>query len=304
MPPPYMASRWRHGRDTLGIDLRILEVFFMTDMNVYKAISAVQGELAKIGIAKDRQADGVGASYKFRGIDDVYAALSPLLAENGLVIIPRVLSRELTERQTKNGGVLHYVALRVEFDLVSAEDGSTHTAATFGEAMDSSDKATNKAMSAAYKYMAFLTFGIPTDGDNDADAQDHKLAPSRLEQAIAAGHPQKGTDAHPDWPRGPHKGISAMKAYARTLWRDMAAASDQDSLDILLSENGDTFAQMRRAWREGWDGDGGDIEGFQKMIERKRRELEADTLAGDGLPLAGDGKTPLVAANGATIADA
>lgn len=39
----------------------------------------------------------------------------------------------------------------------------------FGEAMDSADKATNKAMSAAYKYMATQEFCIPTEGDNDAD---------------------------------------------------------------------------------------------------------------------------------------
>ena len=41
--------------------------------------------------------------------------------------------------------------------------------------MDSGDKATNKAMSAAYKYMAFQTFAIPTQGDNDADGQTHEV---------------------------------------------------------------------------------------------------------------------------------
>src|SRR5690606_19364534 len=46
-----------------------------------------------------------------------------------------------------------------------------------GEAMDSADKATNKAMSAAYKYAAFQTFCIPTEGDNDADATTHEVAP-------------------------------------------------------------------------------------------------------------------------------
>lgn len=49
-------------------------------------------------------------------------------------------------------------------------EGSVHTVCTYGEAMDSADKATNKAMSAAYKYAAFQTFCIPTEGDNDADA--------------------------------------------------------------------------------------------------------------------------------------
>src|SRR5690606_36136914 len=37
-------------------------------------------------------------------------------------------------------------------------------------------KATNKAMSAAYKYAAFQAFAIPTEGDNDADAHTHEVA--------------------------------------------------------------------------------------------------------------------------------
>lgn len=41
--------------------------------------------------------------------------------------------------------------------------------------MDSADKSSNKAMSAAYKYAAFQAFAIPTEGDNDADAHTHEL---------------------------------------------------------------------------------------------------------------------------------
>ena len=67
------------------------------------------------------------------------------------------------------------------YDLVCAEDGSKHTIATIGEAMDSADKATNKAMSAAYKYAAFQAFAIPTEGDNDADAHTHVVAVSNIE---------------------------------------------------------------------------------------------------------------------------
>ena len=141
---------------------------------VYRAIAAVQGELAKIGIAKDRRNSGQG--YNFRGIDDVYAALSPLLAKHGLVIVPRVTERVVEERQAKGGGALFNVTVKAEFDFIAAEDGSIHTASTYGEAMDSADKATNKAMSAAYKYAAFMTFAIPTDGDNDADATTHDVA--------------------------------------------------------------------------------------------------------------------------------
>jgi len=141
---------------------------------VYKAIAKVQGDLAKTGIAKNRK-NTQGSGYNFRGIDDVYAALSPLLAEHGLVIVPRVVEREQVERASKSGGMLFYTTVKAEFDFVAVEDGSVHTASTYGEAMDSGDKSTNKAMSAAYKYAAFMTFAIPTEGDNDADAATHEV---------------------------------------------------------------------------------------------------------------------------------
>jgi len=144
-------------------------------MNVYKAINKVQAALSHTGISKN-QTNTQGSGYKFRGIDDVYNAIAPLLAEHGLCILPRVLSRQCEERASRSGGALFYVTVEAEFDFVCAEDGSKHTVKTFGEAMDSGDKATNKAMSAAYKYAAFQAFSIPTAGDNDADSATHDVS--------------------------------------------------------------------------------------------------------------------------------
>ena len=147
----------------------------METPKVYASIAACIATLAKEGISKGRKNQQQG--YSFRGIDDIYNALASVLAANSLCIIPRVLSREITERQTQKGGTLFYVVVDVEFDIVSAADGSKHTAKVCGEAMDSADKATNKAMSAAYKYMALQLFCIPTEGDNDADAVTHAIVP-------------------------------------------------------------------------------------------------------------------------------
>jgi len=138
-------------------------------MKVYQAINKVQAALSKIGIAKNHT-NTQGASYKFRGIDDVYNTLSPLLAEHGLCILPRLVSRTVSERPSKAGGVLFVVTVEAEYDFVAAEDGTKHTVRTFGEAMDSGDKATNKAMSAAYKYACFQAFAIPIDAD-DGDSE-------------------------------------------------------------------------------------------------------------------------------------
>lgn len=144
-------------------------------MKVYQAIGAVSAAMSHDGISKARKNTQQG--YNFRGIDDVLNALSAALVTAGLVILPRMVERTVSERETKSGGVLFTVTVKAEFDLVSTEDGSKHTVSTYGEAMDSADKATNKAMSAAYKYLALLVFCIPTEAtpETDADYTTHEV---------------------------------------------------------------------------------------------------------------------------------
>ncbi|CNL30617.1 ERF family protein [Yersinia enterocolitica] len=152
---------------------------------VYKAISAVAGELSEQGIKKERK-QGSQVTYAFRGIDAVYNALAPALVKHGLLILPRCTERTSCERVSKSGGALFYITVRAEFDFVSVEDGSIHTVVTYGEAMDSGDKATNKAMSIAYKYAAFQAFCIPTEETAaDPDAEIHHPAPRTPDQILA-----------------------------------------------------------------------------------------------------------------------
>jgi hypothetical protein len=149
-------------------------------MEVYKSIAAVAGELASRGISKDSRNAAQG--FNFRGIDAVYNALAPLLAKHNLCILPRCIDRTCVERTNAKGTALFYVTVRAEFDLVSAIDASKHTVATFGESMDSGDKATNKAMSAAYKYAAFQAFCIPTEETAvDADSETHSVQTQQMD---------------------------------------------------------------------------------------------------------------------------
>lgn len=150
----------------------------MSAPKVYSAISAVMAHMAKEGISKDRKNAQQG--YNFRGIDDMYNALASVLAENKLMMLPFVQDMKREERQTKQGGVLNYTILTVDFKIVCAEDGSHDTIRMVGEAMDSVDKSSNKAQSAALKYAAMQVFMIPTEGDNDADATTHEVAPQTI----------------------------------------------------------------------------------------------------------------------------
>lgn len=124
-------------------------------------------------VAKTRKNTQQG--YTFRGIDDLYDALQAPLCAAGVFCAPTVTCREVVERQTKNGGSLIYTTLTVMHRFY-ATDGSYVDATTVGEAMDSGDKSSNKAMSAALKYAFLEVFCIPTEGENDSEAQTHEVA--------------------------------------------------------------------------------------------------------------------------------
>jgi hypothetical protein len=145
----------------------------ITPPRVYDAIASIIAELGKVGIAKSQVNADEG--YAYRGIDDVLKALSPLLARHKLCILPRVLDRFVAERQGALGTVLVSVSLKVAYDFVSARDGSVHAIEAYGEALDDGDKATAKAMSAAYKQAMLQAFCIPSDGNEDSDARSHRL---------------------------------------------------------------------------------------------------------------------------------
>ncbi|HAT2610211.1 TPA: single-stranded DNA-binding protein [Kluyvera intermedia] len=187
----------------------------MESKKVYAAISAVAKEMSTTGISKDRRNQQQG--FNFRGIDQVYNALAPALVNHGLLILPRITERTVTERTTKQGGVLFYVVVKAEFDFVSTEDGSMHTVTTYGEAMDSGDKATNKAMSIAYKYAAFQAFCIPTEETAvDADAEVHSVAP-RSPDDILKDFSSQAADC---------QSLEELKGIYKPAWNALASAPE------------------------------------------------------------------------------
>lgn len=143
--------------------------------SVFQLVAAVQADLSKKGIGKEQT--NTFDKYKFRGIDDVYNALGPVLSNHGLVVFPEVTGREVTQRDTQKGGTVFHVTLDVVYHFVSAHDGSEMLVPVPGEAMDRGDKAINKAMSAAYKLACFQTFCIPIEGQ-DSEAESHEVKKS------------------------------------------------------------------------------------------------------------------------------
>jgi len=130
---------------------------------IFELIPKIMEEIGAIG----KTQTNAFQKYKFRGIDDVLNRIHPVFAKHGVFVCPNVLNAEHREVESKDKISFH-ATLRVAFRFYAC-DGSFIEAVTEGEGLDSSDKASNKAMSAALKYAVIQTFFVPTDDIEDSD---------------------------------------------------------------------------------------------------------------------------------------
>lgn len=152
-----------------------------------KAIYPALGEImaGSKAISKSQVVD-TGKSrmkgYKFRGIDDVSAALHDLFAEAGVIILPEVLEHSfetITLEKEWNGkksiSTTRHHLTKVKYTFVSTKDGSSVEAITKGECAESSDKGVGKTLSYALKVLLLQMFLIPVDNQDDPDRVNNPL---------------------------------------------------------------------------------------------------------------------------------
>jgi len=151
-----------------------------TAKKIHSAMTRIKKQLQPVG----KGGTNIKQSYKFRKVEDVYAACQLVMAENGVHMTAQILSEFSEERKSTNNATLIYRRGTYRWFFWCEEDGSYVTHDTFGEGMDSGDKASNKSMTASQKYALIQAFCIPTEEANqpvgeglvdDADKDSHDV---------------------------------------------------------------------------------------------------------------------------------
>jgi len=137
------------------------------DGEIYRRMLALLKDIEPIAKAQRNEAQ----RFDFRGIDQIYDALHPLLVKHEILCVPRVVDMHTEEYQTTKGTVMHRTMVTVAHRFCTG-DGSFVEAVTLGEAADAQDKSAAKAQSVAYKYAMFETFCIPLGDDADSGSPD------------------------------------------------------------------------------------------------------------------------------------
>jgi hypothetical protein len=156
---------------------------------VFTAVNAVMREIVPVGKNQENQQQ----RYKFRGIDDVMSAMAGPMRTHGVFILPSIIDH----RAERRGEKMTHVVITMRY-RVYGPAGDCLVADVPGEASDFADKATNKAQSAALKYLLFTLFMIPVDGRSIDDGdRDNPVEPTAEHRAEQAQRQQRGQEQHP-----------------------------------------------------------------------------------------------------------
>lgn len=158
------------------------------------AIAAIIEVMREVGSIPKSSSKAL--NYQFRGIDAMLDVIAPAMRKHGLVALPSVRELYVDEitvgrQQTKMG----YARLTVEYRFCTDDDPRGVAVVTSGEAMDSSDKAINKALTQAFKNALWQTLCIPT-GDPDPDAE----------------RTERGDDSLPEWTTGQRDAMARLQS--------------------------------------------------------------------------------------------
>ena len=146
-------------------------------MKIYEAMTKVMAEIGAIGKDKTNTQQG----FKYRGIDQVYNELQPILSKNKIFTLPEAIAQSREEKVNAKGTTLFYSRVTMKYTFC-CDDGSSVSCVVIGEGMDSGDKATNKAMAIAHKYALLQTFCVPTEDMIDPDSEVHEVKPHRISE--------------------------------------------------------------------------------------------------------------------------
>ncbi|WP_406014358.1 ERF family protein [Streptomyces sp. NBC_00984] len=148
---------------------------------VFTAIAAVMRDAMPVGKNQRNEQQ----NYKFRGIDDVMSAMAGPLRTHGVFILPTI-----ADHQTQRDGKMTRTLITMRY-RVYGPAGDCLVADVPGEAFDFADKSTNKAQSAALKYLLFTLFMLPVDGRSIDDGDRQHPEPSEEHRAERANQQQR-----------------------------------------------------------------------------------------------------------------
>lgn len=213
---------------------------YFDDKDIGECVTEIMRRVEAI----DKSSTNKFHKFNFRGIDSIYNSLHHIFAHVGVKTIPKVLKRIQSDRTTKSEGASIHTVVEVEYHFTATNKSTLVVGPVWGEAADTGDKSTGKAMAYAHKLALLQLLMIPTE-----DVRE-----TMEEREPDASSPEAGTTrppaADPIGPETANKIYTAFQAFGVTreqLHRKLRCADVQDVAKGML--------EQLKKWREECEAD-------------------------------------------------
>ena len=116
------------------------------------------------------------SNYNYVTAADIAGAVGDILAELGVVVVPRLESISHEPARTGRPEVDHFTHVVMTYTFMDVDTAEEITAKVAGEGLDSGDKAPYKAMTGALKYALLQSFLLATGDDPEDERADARAA--------------------------------------------------------------------------------------------------------------------------------
>ena len=202
------------------------------EMNIYQKMSAITNELRTV--AKNLNVEiAKGKSYKAVSEKDVLDAIKPLEEKYGIYSYPidsEITDRDILVKENEyNGNITRtntlFMRLERTYRFINIDKSDEYIdIKSYGDGLDTGDKAPGKAMTYADKYALMKAYKITTGDDSDAESSPEK-GYSKVEEKPKA-EPKKTTTEPP-------KPVETPKTED-----ELMSLEDKTAISNMIAENG------------------------------------------------------------------
>ena len=191
--------------------------------------------------------DNSGYQFKFVSSSQTLAALKGVMDEQGVLLVPSVISSEIRDHTTKKGNHEYFTHLTMTFKWIDADNPTdTLESQWCGQGLDDAEKGVGKALTYAEKYFMLKFFNIPTDKD-DPDSYQKK-------RGATPPTPPQPVPQQQDIPLADYLMIELKKAddlpYLTSIWDDPKFIAEKNKLELETQQIVETCYNTRKSQLE------------------------------------------------------
>ena len=175
------------------------------------------------------------SKYDFVSGANALSHLVPEMNTQRVLLVPRIISHEVSDHATKNSGHEYFTELVIEYTWMDADSDETIICPWYGQGLSTNEVGVGKALSYAEKYFFLKFFNVPMDDlDPDNNGNDNRKGSGKQKQNNNQSQSQPQPQNNNPPPDSPYRSDPQSKMMFAILKKNSIATDDMKGVMSLI----------------------------------------------------------------------